>query len=251
MNPRTSLTRHRFATAVAVAALASAVIGLVGCRASAPESEKITRRVVYSSEYRMDLPWSIACADVIALGTVRGQGRPYKGVQYSKSARERLRSRGMSDDQINAHVEAVKNDIHTPITLEVEQSLKGEVREKTVEFDVLGGEVNGESVVVPGGGHLATLKPGRRIIVFLVYGNDRRLAVRCVYEINDGMASTDDEGRRDNMPLEKLLAVIEEHRNDPGPDKDGPIDWERPFRANGKAAGEASAAPSSVPATGN
>lgn len=162
----------------------------------------------------MDRSTAIARADAIVLGTAKIL-RTERGRSIGAEEREALREKGMRDADIDNQESSLQNEVYTTWAFTVEEALKGEVptgelRVRTSVLAPRGGEV------MPSAGY-PQLTPGVRQVVFLHRGLDGVYSPVAVYAITGRMASTNDQGRRDNMLLTDLLAEIRAHKGDPDP----------------------------------
>ncbi len=164
---------------------------------------------------KMDLATAIASADAIVIGTVDKQLRVTQGGSaLSAELRQRMRDHGLSDQAIDQQVSDFSTWIYTTWQFRVERSLKGEFTGGTIEIRRPGGELNGQKLEVPAAPQLLT---GDRQLIFLVRAWDGPYQAVAVYRITGNMVSTTDQGRKDNMSLDALIAEIEAHKKDANP----------------------------------
>lgn len=164
----------------------------------------------------LDLPGSIASADLIVLGSVARELPSRRGLAVSTEARARLKSMGRSDAEIDSQAQEFRDWVYTPSVFQIEQVLKGEFSQATVEIRNVGGSADGVTLKSD---DFPQVAGGGQRIVFLGTTWDGTYEPLAVYRVQSGMASTRDQGRKENMPVDELLATIEKHRNDPSPFK--------------------------------
>lgn len=215
------MTRIR---AVVMCAVAVFVLSTAGCadqsqvrrRDADSGVEEPMRGQVAGTFLELDLPSSIAGADLIVLGSVARELPSRRGLGVSKEARTRLKSIGRSDAEIDSQAREFSDWVYTPSVFQIEQVLKGEFSQAIVEIRSVGGSADGVTLMSD---EFPRVAAGGQQVVFLGTTWDGAYEPLAVYRVQDGKASTRDQGRKDNMPVDELLATIEKHRNDPSPFK--------------------------------
>lgn len=216
-------TGRRSATAILLCGLIAAVgIGGFAWFAStrdtpgpADSSRPVRTTTTVQAEFlAMDLPMSIASADAIVVGRVDGKQWTSRGVQMSEWGRARQRGLGYSDADIEEQVSLFEHYVFTRSRFKIDRTLKGALPDGVVEIWCVGGEFEGHRLEALG---YPQLRPGRQYVVFLGRGFDGAYGPTAVYEVRGGRATTTDQGRNDDMPVEELFAIIEEHKDDPFP----------------------------------
>lgn len=218
---------RRLSQRTSVLALISVVLlgtGLAACllwsvsaasnRQSDADAVPDTTTTVLASFAAMDLPMGIASAEAIIVGQVDGQQWTSRGVQMSEWGLERQRGLGYSDAEIEDLVGRFSGYVYTHSLFRVDRTLKGDFPDGEVEIWCTGGDFEGHRCEAPG---FAQLHPGPQYILFIgraFYGGYVPLAV---YEVRDGRATSTSQGRNDDMTVEELLAIIDEHKDDPFP----------------------------------
>lgn len=173
-----------------------------------------TTTTVLASWPQMDLPTSVATADAVVIGEVVDGQWTSRGVQMSEWGRNRQRDLGYSDADIQGLVDNFSGYVYTHSRLRVSRSLKGDFPDGTVEVLTTGGQFKSHACVAPG---FPQLHPGTRYILFLArafYGGYEPVEV---YEVHGDRAVSTTVWRKDNMRVEDLLAIIDQHKDDPFP----------------------------------
>lgn len=214
------MERHRrLFTGTAVVLALVCALATIACSSSTPnESRKLPsldQAKVAGTLIELDLPDAIAGADVIVLGSASRDLPGRRGLRIDNEARERLRNEGRTDEEISRQADEFADWVYTPSVFEVERVLKGEVGTGTIEIRNIGGNVDGYSFEADE--DFPRLAVGKRQVVFLGRAWDGAYEPLAVYRVTGGMASTTDQGRRDNMPLEELINAVATHKDDPSP----------------------------------
>jgi hypothetical protein len=146
-------------------------------------------------------------ADVVLVGTVVAQPQSEKGRAVGTAARQRMRAKGLSEEEIAQMAESEAETVYTLVQVAPSEVLKGDIGQGNLKIRVLGGQDEGLTVVAE---DFPTFTKGETVLLFLGREYDGDLGPLAVYRIDGSKAESRDLGNNRKTDLSSLKKTIRE-----------------------------------------